>query len=49
MSWQQPSFTELAMNAEIGAYQNDFDDQNVPVVGKSPALDRSAPRDNTFA
>ncbi len=24
-TWQKPQFTEIAMNAEIGSYQADFD------------------------
>jgi hypothetical protein len=26
MSWETPSFIEIDMNAEIGAYQGDFED-----------------------
>ena len=30
-TWQKPSFTEVAMNAEIGSYQEDFGGRgNVP-------------------
>jgi coenzyme PQQ precursor peptide PqqA len=25
MQWETPSFTEIDMSAEIGAYQSDFD------------------------
>jgi len=32
-TWQKPSFTEVAMNAEIGSYQEDFGGRgNVPPV-----------------
>jgi hypothetical protein len=30
--WEKPSFSEVAMNAEIGAYQDDSDGGNVPIV-----------------
>lgn len=29
-TWQKPNFTEVSMNAEIGAYQEDFGGGNVP-------------------
>lgn len=29
-TWQKPQFTEIAMNAEIGSYQPDFDDGAEP-------------------
>lgn len=28
MTWETPSFDEIDMNAEIGSYQADFDDQD---------------------
>jgi hypothetical protein len=31
-TWEKPRFTELSMNAEIGAYQDDFDGDNTPIV-----------------
>jgi hypothetical protein len=31
MNWETPGFIELAMNAEIGSYQDDFGGGNVPV------------------
>lgn len=31
--WQKPEFTELSMNAEIGSYQEDFEQwENPPVI-----------------
>lgn len=27
MKWETPSFTEIDMSAEIGAYQGDFDQE----------------------
>ena len=27
MSWEKPSFREVSMNSEIGAYQEDFDER----------------------
>jgi hypothetical protein len=30
MSWEKPSFREVNMNSEIGAYQEDFDDDRKP-------------------
>jgi hypothetical protein len=30
--WEKPGFTEIAMNAEIGAYQDDSDYGNMPVA-----------------
>jgi hypothetical protein len=30
--WEKPKFTEVAMNAEIGAYQDESDYGNVPVI-----------------
>jgi hypothetical protein len=31
MIWHTPTFLELNMNAEIGGYQSDFDNQESPV------------------
>jgi hypothetical protein len=30
MSWEKPSFREVSMNSEIGAYQEDFEDDRKP-------------------
>lgn len=39
--WTEPSFEELAMNAEIGAYQAEPDDREVPpVVESASALEQ---------
>ncbi len=32
MKWSKPKVTSLSMNAEIGAYQNDFDGDYPPFV-----------------
>ena len=29
MTWEKPSFREINMNSEIGAYQEDFDERKV--------------------
>lgn len=46
-AWTQPDFEELEMNAEIGAYQPDFDDEREPppVVRprRAPQRDAGAP------
>jgi hypothetical protein len=42
--WEKPAFTEIAMNAEIGSYQDDSDGGNVPVI-EAPVAD-SADRSN---
>jgi hypothetical protein len=37
--WQKPAFTELAMNAEIGSYQEDTGGRgNPPIVDEVTAL-----------
>lgn len=37
--WTEPRFEELAMNAEIGAYQPEPDDRETPpVVEEEPAI-----------
>jgi hypothetical protein len=28
MTWEMPTFVEIEMNAEIGSYQEDFDNGN---------------------
>jgi hypothetical protein len=28
MTWEMPAFVEIEMNAEIGSYQEDFDNGN---------------------
>jgi hypothetical protein len=32
MTWEQPRFTEVSMNAEIGSYQEDFDPRESPIA-----------------
>jgi hypothetical protein len=36
-SWKKPSFTDVSMNAEIGAYQDDQDHGNAPIVERAEA------------
>jgi len=36
MSWQTPSFVEINMSAEIGAYQGDTDDDADPTLRREP-------------
>jgi hypothetical protein len=47
MKWEEPSFEEIKMDAEIGSYQNDFDRDrdHTPVLrgADSPSEDRAAP------
>jgi len=38
MKWERPGFIEIAMNAEIGGYQSDFEDE-LPAVPRGPVLD----------
>ena len=33
MQWSKPTLIALNMNAEIGAYQNDFDGDPRPITG----------------
>jgi coenzyme PQQ precursor peptide PqqA len=36
--WEKPAYTEIDMNAEIGAYQDESDgDENTPVIEDSDA------------
>ena len=34
MSWEKPSFREISMNSEIGAYQEDADDRKPGNTGQ---------------
>jgi hypothetical protein len=42
-TWQPPDFEEIAMNAEIGSYQDDFDrpgDEGPDLIeGETPTVD----------
>jgi len=47
MTWSEPELSMLNMNAEIGGYQNDFDDEPRPYYGgrqSAPAAVESAPQ-----
>jgi hypothetical protein len=48
MKWERPDFVEIAMNAEIGAYQSDFPDEN-PVRRDGPVIDAMPSGDQTGA
>ena len=39
MKWERPEIIEIGMNAEIGGYQSDFDD-NEPAGPGVPTLER---------
>jgi hypothetical protein len=41
MKWETPTFVEINMSAEIGGYQNDFDQQD-PVAPAAPRRDDRA-------
>jgi hypothetical protein len=41
--WTEPSFEELAMNAEIGAYQPEPDERDTPLVLVPAVLSTSRP------
>lgn len=47
MKWEEPSFEEIKMDAEIGSYQNDFDRDRdpTPLLRAAAVLseDRAAP------
>ena len=44
--WEKPAFTELAMNAEIGSYQEDFGSGgNPPIVENAAAAEEAASED----
>jgi len=40
MTWEAPTYVEVNMNAEINAYQDDF--EHVPDVGDRPAHEPAA-------
>jgi len=42
MTWQSPSFVEIRMDAEIGAYQDESDPtRNWPIAAPSPSPARA--------
>jgi hypothetical protein len=45
MKWIEPELTVVNMNAEIGGYQNDFDDDPRPYYGKPALVPRDGERD----
>ena len=44
MTWQKPEFIEINMSAEIGGYQDDFEERgpSEPPVVKQPAPESHA-------
>jgi len=44
MKWETPTFVEINMSAEIGGYQNDFEDRDPvgPPAPRSEQDDRAA-------
>lgn len=44
MNWESPSFVEVKMDAEIGSYQDDFED--VPDVSDHPKTIATQSRDS---
>ena len=36
MQWQKPDFIEINMSAEIGGYQDDFEERTPPPVSAQP-------------
>jgi coenzyme PQQ precursor peptide PqqA len=39
MEWHKPEITEIRMDAEVTAYQDDFDgSENIPVIEPSPPV-----------
>jgi hypothetical protein len=43
MGWEKPTFVDVAMNAEIGAYQEDHDRGNAPVIAAAAVPARNEP------
>lgn len=39
LTWEAPSLREIDMNAEIGAYQEDFDPPGLPILLATPIRD----------
>ena len=44
MKWEQPGFIQITMNAEIGGYQSDFEDE-VPAGPRGPVLEAESKAD----
>jgi hypothetical protein len=41
-TWETPRFTDIAMNAEIGAYQDDADRGNQPISEREASAESRA-------
>ena len=48
MKWETPTFVEINMSAEIGGYQNDFDEQH-PVGPAAPRAEAQPAADDAQA
>jgi hypothetical protein len=48
MKWERPGFVEIAMNAEIGGYQSDFEDE-MPTAPRGPVLSAETGEDEPRA
>lgn len=48
MRWSSPELVEIAMNAEIGGYQADFDESE-PVGPRGPVVEASSGTDAHIA
>jgi hypothetical protein len=43
MTWERPDFVEIGMNAEIGGYQSDFGDSDLPGPRKPTLMSGEKP------
>jgi hypothetical protein len=43
MKWSEPELVVVNMNAEIGGYQNDFDDEPRPYYGRASGAEAVSP------
>jgi hypothetical protein len=42
MKWEEPALVEINMSAEVGAYQEDFEERDEPPAFASPAAQQLA-------
>jgi len=47
MSWTKPTFEEIKMDAEIGSYQEDREEDREPTCAEAAALGWSLPQDRS--
>jgi hypothetical protein len=43
-SWEEPTFSEINLDAEIGSYQEDFGDVPVTIPQRGPAAESGGER-----